>query len=38
MEKIRNFLFRFTRLFWMPKRRYASLCQRSGFYSARKSA
>ena len=38
MEKIKSILFRFTRFLWMPRRRYAYLCQRSGFYHARKSA
>ena len=32
MESIRSFLFRLKRLFWLPRQRYAYLCQRSGFY------
>lgn len=34
MGRLKEFLFRHTRLFWLPRQRYAYLCQRSGFYDA----
>lgn len=32
MEKIKHVLLNVRKLFWMPRQRYAFLCQRSGFY------
>ncbi len=32
MESIKHALFNLRKIFWMPRQRYAFLCQRSGFY------
>jgi len=34
MESIKSFLFRLKQLFWLPRQKYAYLCQRSGFYDS----
>ena len=32
MQRLKGVLLRFQRLLWVPRRKYAYLCQRSGFY------
>ena len=32
MESIKGVLHNVRKLFWMPRQRYAFLCQQSGFY------
>ena len=34
MESIKSVLLRLKRLFWLPRQKYAYLCQRSGFYDS----
>jgi len=34
MENIKSVLSRVKRLFWLPRQKYAYLCQRSGFYDS----
>ena len=34
MESLKSIFSRLKRLFWMPRQKYAYLCQRSGFYNS----